>query len=148
MGDARALFDGLLEDYPQLEHYLGLNGIAHSSRFEESLTKASERARLTTAEKSCLHMFAQDVVQTVSESGEASYAEMVLARKRQKQNENGLTNVNCVSPTSNQLETQFSEVKNMFPQNLKSALPKNIEAQVFLKTNERFWGVRDVHAII
>ena len=148
MGYVRALFDGLLEDYPQLEHYLDLNGIAHSSRFEESLAKASEGARLTTAEKGCLHMFAQDVVQTVSGSGEASYAQMVLARKRQRQDENGLTNVNWVCPTSNLLERQFCEVKHMYPQSRKSALPKNREAQVFLQTNERFWGVRDVDAII
>ena len=105
--------------------YLGLNGIAHSSRFGESLAKASEGAQVTTAEKGCLHMFAQDVVQTVSASGEASYAEMVLARKRQRQEENGLTNVNWVCPTSNRLERQFSEVKHMFPQSRKSALPKN-----------------------
>ena len=43
---------------------------------------------------------------------------------------------------------QFSEVKHMFPQSRKSTLPKNIEAQVFLKTNDLFWGVRDVDAII
>ena len=121
MGDARALFDGLLEEYPQLEPYLGLNGIGHSSRFEESPAKASEGARLTTAEKGCLHMFAQFVVQTVFGSGEASFAEMILARKRQRQDENGLTNVNWVCPTSTDSKDNLSEVKHMFPQSRKSA---------------------------
>ena len=83
------------------------------------------------------------------DGAELSLAERALARKKnQKIEALRYGNLKWIPPTSNIAERLFSKVRHDFSDYRKSLLPVNLESQVFISVNVRFWSVKTVNTVL
>ena len=145
MADVRGLFDKVLEDYPEMVTYLGTNAkIIHSPKFESAIVKIQEKMHdtLDDEELAAVAVLKKEVIltQTRSDEQENSVAEFMKRRKMTKaEHDNGYVETRFLLPTSNLLERFFSVSGLAYDDFRQNMTPMNLEMQLFLKTNKRFW---------
>ena len=145
MADVRGLFDKVLEDYPEMVTYLGTNAkIIHSPKFESAIVKIQEKMHdtLDDEELAAVAVLKKEVIltQTRSDEQENSVAEFMKRRKMTKaEHDNGYIETRFLLPASNLLERFFSVSGLAYDDFRQNMTPMNLEMQLFLKTNKRFW---------
>eukprot|EP00171_Calliarthron_tuberculosum_P004916 IDg4916t1 len=151
LADVRALFDTVIDDFPELEIRLGKNAeIVGCKEFESAvvLIQQGRQGSLSCAQKatvSTLYEGAFDEASTVVSDDELSLADRAL--KRRKTMGNGYSkkyvDTGFIVPTSNMVEGFFSRAGYAFSDRRRSLLPSNFEAQMFLYANASHWSVDD-----
>ena len=145
--DARILFDSLLEDYDNevFQKYLEADAnIVHLPNFERGVVKTLKYQKDflddEKAAMNCLEVTESSGVREVSNAN-GDYAEDRLRAKRAKPECVQAQYMNCkfILTTSNLLGRFFSYAGFAFNDYQKSLLPTNLEMQLFLKSNKRFW---------
>ena len=145
MADVRGFFDKVLEDYPEMVTYLGTNAkIIHSPKFESAIVKIQEKLHdtLDDEELAAVAVLKKEVIltQTRSDEQENSVAEFMKRRKMTKaEHDNGYIETRFLLPTSNLVERFFSVSGLAYDDFRQNMTPMNLEMQLFLKTNKRFW---------
>ena len=153
MGEARALFDSLLDVHPDLNRYLGsglgmraTDTIVHSTIFESAVSKVCNGESLVAEELAEIQsVILPDL--TVVENEGLSFSEKCLRAKRQKIDKK-FNDFSWIPCTSNRVERLFSVVRGIFTDYRKKLSPVNLEAQVFLHVNAGYWDVSTVAAIL
>ena len=145
MADVRGFFDKVLEDYPEMVTYLGTNAkIVHSPKFESAIVTIQEKMHdtLDDEELAAVAVLKKEVIltQTRSDEQENSVAEFMKRRKMTKaEHDNGYIETRFLLPTSNLVERFFSVSGLAYDDFRQNMTPMNLEMQLFLKTNKRFW---------
>ena len=124
---------------------LGTNAkIIHSPKFESAIVKIQEKMHdtLDDEELAAVAVLKKEVIltQTRSDEQENSVAEFMKRRKMTKaEHDNGYIETRFLLPTSNLLERFFSVSGLAYDDFRQNMTPMNLEMQLFLKTNKRFW---------
>ena len=141
MSDVRALFDGVIEEFPD-QHPFFESGIV-KIQTGNSLAMSSE-------EKSAVQGL---VLAEPDETGDdndngLTFAERVLKRRRMENicNSDTYSDTTYLIPTSNVCERLFSRAGYMLNEK-RSLTPANAEAQLFLHMNQDLWSVKDVNKL-
>ncbi|ETV84120.1 hypothetical protein H257_03430 [Aphanomyces astaci] len=130
LSDVRILFDTVMEDYPQVVHYLSPSAtIVQQPNFENG----------------CLRVAPLEAV--VAEKHE-TYAERALKRQRRVPSEDKFLDCRFIIPTSNICERFFSATKRAIGDHRCGSLPKNFESQSFLYANVDMWSMDEVQKIM
>jgi hypothetical protein len=147
----RGTFDVLLDDFPELSHYLAQDAeIVHVPRFESAVTKVLNN---TTGD---LSMDERELVQPYQKPqlppprqinwGETrTYAEEVQERKRQRlERVVEYQDLRYMLGTSASVERLFSIAKNVMTDRRRCMSPWMFENIMFLRTNRVFWTSKTV----
>ena len=153
MGEARALFESLLDVYPDLNRYLGsglgmraTDTIVHSPIFESAVSKVCNGESLVAEKLAEIQsVILPDL--TVAENERLFFSEKCLRAKRQKIDKK-FNDFSWIPCTSNRVESLFSNVRGILTDYRKNLSPVNLEAQVFLHVNASYWEVSTVAAIL
>ena len=85
---------------------------------------------------------------TVTASSCSDFAIDLLKRKKLEQKSSEYKNVKLILPTSNLVERFLSTATYVYSDLRKNLLPYNLEMQLFLKLNQRFWDEKLVSSVL
>ena len=111
LSDVRAIFDVAIEQYPSLNFYLKANAqIVHSPAFESGIVKVldGEVEQLTEAERDSIKCFSQGTDAMPAMDENLSLVQKALKYKKRKVIHDEYLNLNFVPPTSNDVDSLFS----------------------------------------
>lgn len=153
IGDARALFDAVMEKFPESTRRLSSSAsIVHSTFFESAIVKIQrDNAATLSREESCTvsKLWVQDSRKVSDVDEGLSFAQRAL--KRQKVVETGVDghymDTRFIQPTSNICERLFSKVGFTLSDRRKRLHPANLEAQIFLHLNQDLWDCSDINRL-
>ena len=152
--DVRALFESVISKSLQLEESLGDHApIIHSKTFKAALVEVQDGKVIKldvdeVASTKCLQVTA--ATQDINEENEytSDFAESILKkgnskRKKLKASEEtkDFIDTRFLLPTSNISERFFSSAGYAFNDYRQSLTPMNLEMQLFLKFNKKFWDI-------
>lgn len=155
LAEARVLFDGVIEKYPNSKRRLGPDSnIIENKRFESAIVKIQQNREeeLTLAEKRAVAHLKKEEGQSSSEVPQESlsFAQRLLKKRRvdNQKSSDGYVDMRFILPTSNLCERLFSIAGYAMSDRRKNMLPANFESQLFLHINARLWGIQEVHEIL
>ena len=87
---------------------------------------------------------------TDADNGTLSFVERAMKRRRLSISNSKARYIDTrfIVPHSNMCERFFSKAGYTFSDRRKLMLPANLEEQLFLHTNSRFWGIDDVNHVV
>lgn len=150
LGDVRVLFDEISDRHPETRtHILADSNIVHSEHFENALVKIlnNNENHLSADESNAVKHL--KMVLELDPSGskiapqEKSDFASTLIKKR-KSNVTSYIDCRFIVPTSNLVERFFSLAGQCFNEHRQRLLPLNLEMQLFLKVNKKFWDCKTV----
>jgi len=150
LSDVRALFDALIDQYPNMKPFLKADAnIVHSKQFESGIVKIQigKGEFLSSTEKTACSQFKVMVENNENLSTETlSFAERALKRQKSstESSSDSYLDTRFIIPTSNDCERLFSKVGYVLNDRRQSVLPMNLEAQLFLNVNNDLWSNRDI----
>lgn len=147
MDDTRTLFDGLIEDYPQLAAQLGPSArIVHCPEFESGLIKLQQQeAMVQGSEEHRLMERFKKIPDRVEEIA-TDYASMIRLRHKRER----VTTNKCyistlfVPSTSNMVERLFCISKLLYSDLRQRMTPYHLECVLLLRYNKGYWNERTV----
>ena len=143
--EIRILFETILEEYPHLGYYLGLESESISSNpdFEKAIVN-SIKGEITSEQKHHLIIFQnpEDLDEIVEKK---DYAEKILEIKTRKKEK---LDLKWIPGTSDKVERLFSKSNYIFNDYRKKTEPANLESQIFLSANSMFWDIKVVNSIV
>ena len=146
LADVRLLFDGVIEKLPYIDAskiYLAEN--ATNIKYAEVETRfikiPSGRERTLTEGESiaCRSLVKNDYANTIETHDEENMVDEVLAKKSKKQ-KSGYMNCKFVLRSSNLVQRLFGLSENALNELRQSLTSENLEEQLFLEVNRRFWS--------
>ena len=155
MFDVRTLFDEVMVLYNGTSERLGLDAsIIHDKVFKNAILKIQkgEENTLTTEET-----IKVSTLRTTQKKGEAinavisldSLAERALKKRKVFSVESSLYgDTRFIVPTSNMCERLFSEAGYGRNSRRLRLLDTHFESQLFLRSNKRFWDLKEIHEIL
>ncbi len=157
--DARVLFDGVISffDSDEFNYYLSPHSsIKHNMNFDNEVIKILQNnlTNLKLEEMNAINMLKEQSVQPVyceqkDTDGSSDFALQLLKTKEdQKHLPQAYINCKFLVPTSNVLERFFSIAGYAFNEYRQSLSPLNLEMQLFLNVNRRFWNEDTVSEIV
>ena len=159
LSESRFLFQQILQEpqYFPMKKYLDVNAtIIHNPVFETAICKiqegkentlgVEEEGQIDVLKRSC------DVVeiQNISAEDEDDFASHLLKKRKIEKRRSGESreskylSTKFLLPTSNILERFFSKADYAFSDYRQRLLPQNLEMQLFLNVNSRFWDEKTV----
>ena len=134
----RVLFDKVLEQFPSLDHYLGVEegSLTHGANFELAIVNSFSGKPLTTDQKQTLEQFIS--VQPGSTTEEVFIEErsdFVDEALKELEATLSANKLDWVSGTSNLAEKLFSHARFTLTHYHKKTLPINFESVVFIQIN-------------
>ncbi len=158
LADVRALFDTVMEDYAESDHYLSVNAkVVHNPEFEPGIVKIlnSHVADLTATEMDsvqCLkleHVASFEAECTTSVSDNLSIAARARKKSRISMVQmNQYVDPRFILPTTNICERLFSVAGNALSDRRQGIFPANFEKQMFLKVNQELWGIDEINEMV
>ena len=152
MAEVRAVFDSVIEQYPDMSGYIAADAkIVHSSAFERAVVKIQDKefSNLTIEERTVSsNLLLQTPTDAPLESDKEDFAMDIIKKRRlgsTKKEE--FMNTNFLLPTSNIIERFFSSATFAFDDHRQRLLPIHLEEQLFLKINNKFWDEKLVSGI-
>ena len=153
IADVRAVLDKVISKYPGTKTRLDSSAsIVMYPSFESAVSKIQDGLEnsLTDVEKS----FVSHLLKSSSNGSSDLFtslplAEQVMKRRRFSRNaKSAYMDLRFIQPTSNMCERFFSTAGYTLTSRRNRILPSNLESQLFLSINKRFWNIRDVHGVI
>ena len=150
ISDVRAMFDAVVESYPETSGKLSSRAaIVHCAEFESAIVNLQRQnaAGLSYEEEEsvkCLRV-EKHPIEDVSSDG-LSFAERALKRQKcmnMEASHDYMDSRFCI-PTSNLCERLFSRVGYALSQRRRGISPVNLESQLFLHFNCDLWGRADI----
>ena len=163
VSDTRALFDGVIDSFPETKDRLSKSAnIVHDKVFEDAVTKIQDGklSELTLEERLSVSNLQIEETQDSNEVSECneeernSLAERVLKKRRMEASEidrnkkSKYMDLKFIIPTSNICERLFSAAGYGLNDRRQAILPANFEYQMFLDVNNDIWGVQEVNKIM
>ena len=150
---ARALFDGLLNDFPQksLSQLRRNAEIVNNPDFENALVKLqiARESELTAREETAVRKFLKEAaveetpVDNYDDADDVGYAMRILnnaeSNKRARTDKSKYRSTQHVTATSNLCERLFSLAKLIMSYLRKHMDPDHLEWLLFLKANKNLW---------
>ena len=150
IADINCLFEKVTSEFPCTKKYLGpMALIIHSPVFESAVCKLQngQQSDLTEVEKGEISNL---LIQSVSQpedvrivNEEEDFASSIIKKRRQecetKSPDRIYIDTRFLLPTSNILERFFSTADITYSDIRQRLLPQNLEMQLFLKINKKFW---------
>ena len=134
IADVRFLFDEVIKEFPGLESHCGTRSdIVHSPDFEAAIIKIINDSENELSD---------------NEKEAAILLKNFLKKRKIEKAGSQYMNVKFILPTSNLVERFFSSATYSFGDLRQSLLPMNLEMQLFLKINQRFWNEQIVASIV
>ena len=146
IADVNCLFEKVTSEFPCTKKYLHpMAPIVHSPVFESAVCKLQngQQSDLTEGLGEISNLLIQSVSQPedVGIVNEEDFASSIIKKRRQecetKSPDRMYIDTRFLLPTSNILERFFSTADIMLYQ--QRLLPQNLEMQLFLKINKKFW---------
>ena len=150
IADVNCLFEKVTSEFPWTKKYLDpMAPIVHSPVLKSAVCKLQNRQQsdLTEGEKAEIsNLLIQSVskpvdVRNVNE--EEDFASSIIKKRKQecetKSPDRMYIDTRFLLPTSNNLERFFSTADITYSDIRQRVLPQNLEMQLFLKTNKKFW---------
>lgn len=135
MSEMRALFDDILDGYPQTGRWISPDGDIVVLKVLNGY-----EAQLTAQEKDELRSFMTPVLEDVRETdAELSYAQKIIQRTKSRRVDTRYIDLTFVPPTSCEIERLFSTAKRVYSESRRSMLPVNLEADLFFKAYRKYW---------
>ena len=109
--EVRAIFDGLLENYPSMHHYIsGESNFVHSPAFENGIVKVQSEQLddMSPEEKELLEPFLENNPTLVSPTRPTSLSAQALNRIKKRKITTEYVSLEHIPPTSNIVERLFS----------------------------------------
>jgi hypothetical protein len=154
LAEGRDIFNCLLEDYPELSHYLADDAdIVHSVDFERAVYKlgtGANSAALTVAEQHAVnHLRTGSVNEDIEaemqeDTTSLTYFEELRRRKKRRSEPQDYIDVKIIQSTSCTIERLFSDSKHILTDQRKSMSPILFEAILYLKKNRSLWTAETV----
>ena len=149
LSDIRALFDGLIEKYPEMSHHLSKDAdIVHCKNFESGVVNCILGLKLTECKKKALGVLENNVIQVDQDVENEDFAENILLTKRRKTDDSTYGNLCWIVGTSNICERLFSRAKLNIGYSRHNITPMHLEAELFLSINKKFWDAELISCII
>jgi hypothetical protein len=150
--EVRAIFDGLLESYPEMDHYISSDSsFVHSPAFENGIVKvqAEQHDDILLEENELLEPFLQSNIPTiVSPTKPTSLSVQALNRVKKRKIVPKFVSLEHIPPTSNILERLFSAARVVLTDYRKSMDPYTFECLMFLKVNRSKWDINLVSKLV
>ena len=150
--EVRAIFDGLLENYPSMHHYIsGESSFVHSPAFENGIVKVQSEQLddILEDEKELLEPFLQSNIPTlVSPTKPTSLSAQALSRIKRRKVTTKFVSLEHIPPTSNIVERLFSAARLVLTDYRKSMDPYTFECLMFLKVNRSKWDINLVSKLV
>ena len=156
LADGQDIFNCVLEDYPELAHYLADDAdIVHFVDFERGVSKIANEAdsTLMAAERQAVaHLRkvpvgeeeAEQEAQTPEANKNMTYFEELRLRKKHRSEPQEYIDVGIVQSTSCSIEHLFSDSKHILTDQRKNMSPILFEAILYLKKNRNLWNAETV----
>ena len=155
--EVRFLFDTIISRHTEMKKYLSVDArIIHSHVFENAIVKIQDgrQEELSTDELSVVANLTKetDIQETPDEPTSSSgfnAGDILKKRKLEKETtiKSEYKNTTFLLPTSNILERFFSTAKCAHGDLRQSLVPSNLEIQLFLCINNKFWDDKLVSRI-
>jgi hypothetical protein len=150
--EVRAIFDGLLESYPTMHHYISSkSNFVHSPAFENGVVKvqAEQLDDILLEEKELLEPFLQsNIPAVVSPTKPTSLSVQALSRIKRRKIVAEFVSLEHIPPTSNIVERLFSAARIVLTDYRKSMDPYTFECLMFLKVNRSKWDINVVSKLV
>jgi len=150
--EVRAIFDGLLETYPSMHHYIsGESNFVHSPAFENGIVKVQSEQQddILEDEKELLEPFlASNIPNLVSPTKPTSLSAQALSRIKRRKVTTEYVSLKHIPPTSNIVERLFSAARMVLTDYRKSMDPYTFECLMFLKVNRSKWDINLVSKLV
>jgi hypothetical protein len=157
LAEGRDIFNGVLEDYLDLSHYLADNAdIVHCVDFERGVYKLASGAdsTLTVAERGAVaHLRkappvndeeVEQEVKTLDDKENITYFEELHLRKKRRCEPQEYIDVGIIQSTSCSIERIFSDSKHILTDQRKNMSSILFEAILYLKKNHSLWSAEMV----
>lgn len=158
LDEARDLFDGTMDLFPDMEQHLGVHAhIVEDPTFESAVVKVlrKEEQTLTPSEKEKLRPFQKSrrdktTFPRATYDDQLNFAQRILKKRRtSKTTEEGdYIDLSFIPPTSNVVERLFSAGKLILRDQRASLSPYVFEMLLFLKVNRDWWNVQTLHKLM
>ena len=151
LSDVRALFDEIISKIPETGHYLGQDAnIVANPVFEKAIMKLQDDSpnELNEEEKQAVaYLFtvnfeAED--QQQSADTDTDFARSIIKKRKMTMPVKKYESCKFILPTSDLVERFFSSAGYALSDLRNRLLPSNLELQLFLKVNKRFWDKKTV----
>jgi len=150
--EVRAIFDGLLENYPSMHHYIsGESNFVHSPAFENGIFKVQSEQLddILEEEKELLEPFLQRTIPNLaSPTKHTSLSAQALSRIKRRKVATKFVSLEHIPPTSNIVERLFSAARIILTDYRKSMDPYTFECLMFLKVNRSKWDINLVSKLV
>ena len=150
--EVRAIFDGILEKYPGMHHYISNESeFVHSPKFENGIIKVlSEQCdALLPGERTLLKPFVQSIEPTtISPTKPKSLSAQALNRVKRRKVATEFVSLDHIPPTSNIVERLFSAARLILTDYRKSMDPYTFECLLFLKVTRKKWDINLVSKLV
>lgn len=153
VAEVRCIFDGILQNYDGMDHYIGkFSDFVHSPDFENGIVKIilDDIDDLSEDEKIAVEPFRITSSSSTDVSPEKSTSVALLALKKMKKRKVslGYASLDHIPPTSNIVERLFSSARLVLTDYRKSMDPYTFECLMFLKVNRSDWDINLVSNVI
>jgi hypothetical protein len=149
--EVRAIFDGLLENYPSMHHYIsGESNFVHSPAFENGIVKVQSEQLddMSPEEKELLEPFLENNPTLVSPTRPTSLSAQALNRIKKRKITTEYVSLEHIPPTSNIVERLFSAARMVLTDYRKNMDPYTFECIMFLKVNRSKWDISLVSKLV
>lgn len=158
MAMVRCYFDTVVEDFPELDDRLAFDAeIVGSVDFETAIVLIQqEKANdLNAGQRAAVSSLKLEKTAESFAKGTTITKRLSILQRAQKKRKvtagdsfKSYMDTRFILPTSNMVESFFSRAGYALSDHRRSLLPVNLESQMFLFTNSRFWGVGDVGRVV
>ena len=156
LDEARDLFDGMTDLFPEMGHHLDERAeIVVDPTLETAIVKVlrDQRNVLTPSEKAKLECFKENTplshsssVTETEDDDTLNFAQRLLKKRRVSVHDpSEFMDLSFIPPTSNIVERLFSAAKLVLRDQRASLLPITFEMLLFLKVNRDWWNLQTVH---
>lgn len=153
MADVRALFDAVIDKFPDFKSRLGPNApIVYDKHFESAVIKLQEKRTFDLSEderKSVRHLLiSKDDLQNRTKT--ISFADQIVKKRRMEISGEGVGYMQTLFllPTSNIVERLFSKAGWALSDRRSRLSPEHFEQQIFLFLNSKYWNQTDINSIL
>lgn len=153
VSDVRAMFDAVIEEFPETTDRLTSSAeIVHSPLFESAVVKVQRGNSSALSREERAMLSSLELVRS-GESSESddrlSFAQRALKRQKTfgRARTQNYMDSRFLLPTSNICERLFSKAGHVLTDRRKGLSPVNLESQIFLHLNNDLWGTRDINKI-
>jgi len=152
ISEVRCYFDSIIEIYPGTISRLGPQcAIVEQPNFESALIKIQEMRinEMSKLEVESVKHLRINSGNNPDQDRNKTLAERSLSRRRAStSNRVSYQDVRFILPTSNICERLFSIADHALPARRRSLHPTTFETQLFLRENEEYWELKDVHSVV